>query len=485
MATPPRADLLRRSAPGDRSARSDDGAARRERRASGRSHLAVLALAVALVLGLAAAPVAGAVGAQDAGSQDAEFDDGVLPAVQEPVPTIDGATPRDHDDDGRYEDVAGSGTLEQADVAVFFERHHRERVSAHPEYFDYSGNGGVGHEDVLVLFEAATVGSDAIEPRATEPTDDFLATVRVDATSVEVGEELTLEAVDESGADQSLQSVEWQLGDGTEAAGRTVSHAYAEPGTYRVSLTATGDYGASTTHTLDVHVEDGSGVEECDGTSPDSDGDGIPDCPEEHYDHLFPDSDPAVFDVYVEVSHLSEEFPLTDQEVAELEAVFDEAPTEAEVELHLIDGGTVPYQGEYEIFEYHQFKDPVLACAGYHHGFVADRSLGDAGGYGYNGEFSVIEGGWAQQNIFLHELGHSLGLTEFEGIDSEQYTLEQYPSSMNYNGVYEMLGFSDGTNSAVDHDDWAVVTGQDPSGYQPGYDGGCTDDDQPELTVVS
>lgn len=233
----------------------------------------------------------------------------------------------------------------------------------------------------------------------------------------------------------------------------------------------------------------------CDGTGPDADGDGLADCEEEELgtdpqdpdsdddglpdgaevdrSDLLPGADPLHYDVYVEIDWIGEELPFTPEEQTAVREAFATSPVEnpsgeTGIDLHLVPDEQVSYQGEYEIWEYHEFNNETLTCAGYHHAFVADRELGDAGGYGYNGEFSVISPN-RQDYLFIHELGHSLGLNTFDGVDSENYTAEEYPSAMNYN-AWGLVDYSDGTNSAVDHDDWGQI---DTGGYDPGWQGGC------------
>ena len=61
---------------------------------------------------------------------------------------------------------------------------------------------------------------------------------------------------------------------------------------------------------------------------------------------------------------------------------------------------------------------------------------------------------------FMHELGHNLGLTQARfpgsGIDNDDFSMEEYPSSMNYNSHDEVI-YSDGTHSTNDFDDWGNI----------------------------
>ena len=56
---------------------------------------------------------------------------------------------------------------------------------------------------------------------------------------------------------------------------------------------------------------------------------------------------------------------------------------------------------------------------------------------------------------FMHELGHSLGLdrNDFDGIDSAEYPVSEYPSVMNYDAGTRYYGYSsDGA-----FDDWSAI----------------------------
>lgn len=67
--------------------------------------------------------------------------------------------------------------------------------------------------------------------------------------------ECRFDASGSSDPDGQIASVQWDLGDGTAAVDEVVEHAYAEAGTYEVTLTVTDDAGASTTETREVTVD--------------------------------------------------------------------------------------------------------------------------------------------------------------------------------------------------------------------------------------
>ena len=73
-------------------------------------------------------------------------------AVVEP---IDGTLPTDPDGDGLFEDVDGDGTVTTDDANVLFDHMRENVVTDHVAAYDFSGNGEIGHADVVSLYEAA------------------------------------------------------------------------------------------------------------------------------------------------------------------------------------------------------------------------------------------------------------------------------------------------------------------------------------------
>ncbi len=59
-----------------------------------------------------------------------------------------------------------------------------------------------------------------------------------------------------SDSDGSIASYDWTFGDGSGGSGQTVSHTYAEGGTYTVTLTVTDDEGATDSSSQDVTVDE-------------------------------------------------------------------------------------------------------------------------------------------------------------------------------------------------------------------------------------
>ncbi|HEY8524542.1 MAG TPA: PKD domain-containing protein [Acidimicrobiales bacterium] len=113
-----------------------------------------------------------------------------------------------------------NGDIDEA--AVYYEALTPEQVATHHD---------IGTGDLVP--NAAPVASFTVEPS-----------------------DLTV-AVDGSGstdADGTIESYEWDFGDGETATGATASHTYAEPGEYTITLTVTDDGGATATATETVTV---------------------------------------------------------------------------------------------------------------------------------------------------------------------------------------------------------------------------------------
>ena len=69
-------------------------------------------------------------------------------------------------------------------------------------------------------------------------------------------------------------------------------------------------------------------------------------------------------------------------------------------------------------------------------------------------------------SVFMHELGHTLGLFDFEGIDNERtrfpwykefWEWGNYESCMNYRYVFKLVDYSNGDDPDHDQNDWEII----------------------------
>jgi PKD repeat protein len=108
----------------------------------------------------------------------------------------------------------------------------------------------------LIKYEARLVGPGA---PAVTPVTNFTPEAKAggDAKGV-AGEPIQLDASRSFDVDGAIVAYAWDLGDGTAAAGGQVSHAYAAPGTYAVTLTVSDDQGGTGTAMRTVTIVDPS-----------------------------------------------------------------------------------------------------------------------------------------------------------------------------------------------------------------------------------
>ena len=223
------------------------------------------------------------------------------------------------------------------------------------------------------------------------------------------------------------------------------------------------------------------GAEADRGTDPlvrDTDGDGFADGPEVHRTDVLHSADPLRVDVYVEVDRV-EGTRLPHSEVRRVVEEYGDAPVGAEghrgISLHVVynesglaERGPVSVTGRpdgdgADTVSVEAYKEDHYDYRGYgyHYLLVApevqdvpgSEVLGEAG----DGEFVVqslaVED--VRGSTLMHELGHSLGLDrrDFDGIDSREYTAEEYPSVMNYETGPQHYGYSAGEP----FDDWSAI----------------------------
>jgi PKD repeat protein len=81
-----------------------------------------------------------------------------------------------------------------------------------------------------------------------------VASIRVGATRVLAGAQVSFDGSASSSPGSSISSYSWSFGDGTTGTGERPAHAYARPGRFTVQLTVTDATGASATSTQTVEV---------------------------------------------------------------------------------------------------------------------------------------------------------------------------------------------------------------------------------------
>jgi len=85
-------------------------------------------------------------------------------------------------------------------------------------------------------------------------TGNLNAEMDPSTTAASVGERITFRVNDTSGSSNWLTDLAFDFGDGTTATGWWAAHSFDSPGTYTVTLTATDNGGASTTHEVTITV---------------------------------------------------------------------------------------------------------------------------------------------------------------------------------------------------------------------------------------
>ena len=118
------------------------------------------------------------------------------------------------------------------------------------------------YQVTLTVTDAEGLADTALEViSVNEPNLPPEAVIEADATAVKPGQEIIFDGSGSSDADGYLIDFQWDLGDGSTDLGDTITHSYAEPGLYLVTLRVTDDAGAVSDATVEVTVEDDEVVE--------------------------------------------------------------------------------------------------------------------------------------------------------------------------------------------------------------------------------
>ena len=212
-------------------------------------------------------------------------------------------------------------------------------------------------------------------------------------------------------------------------------------------------------------LDDGREVAlETDPVSADTDGDGYTDWEEVE---AFP-GDPRRLSVYVEVDVAAGQ-TVDESELESVVRAYAEAPVESDtgepgIDVHFYINQTgvetdspVTMAETRSVYRRHHDKPGFFYLLVV--GELADPTDGDTVGVtGVPHRYMVVETETTAGlgSITMHEMGHAVGgLTDevFDGVDSDSYTLGEYPSVMNYNGRGNVYSYSHGEG----FDDWTWI----------------------------
>jgi chitodextrinase len=125
----------------------------------------------------------------------------------------------------------------------------------HLAHFPVPGTGLEAEDEKAVLRGQTHSGDPVYGETAVDVYEDWLAKLRPQKTRALEEREIAFEVADASGADRQIETLEWDFGDGTTAAGWSNSHSYDTHGDYTVALTATDTSGYTTIHEVTVTVD--------------------------------------------------------------------------------------------------------------------------------------------------------------------------------------------------------------------------------------
>lgn len=202
------------------------------------------------------------------------------------------------------------------------------------------------------------------------------------------------------------------------------------------------------------------------GTDPidnDTDNDGFTDGYELEHSELSPHHK----DVLVEVDRVGS---IPREELRYVKSAFDNAPVDNPdgrdgIDLHLyVSNETVdaPHEQSVDYYVNHTYEHDINGA--FHVLFVDEVKEGDnvLGSTRGNIDGMVVSTRYSDNltaSVFMHELGHQLGLDPavFGGIDSKRYSYDTYSSTMNYNcqSMFDCSSFE--YSSGEPFDEWELI----------------------------
>lgn len=211
-------------------------------------------------------------------------------------------------------------------------------------------------------------------------------------------------------------------------------------------------------------------------------GDGYPDAVLESVPPLAEhDPDPQRHNVFVEVDYMEGCDP--SGAIEQTEEAFANAPVEnpdgsTGIDFHVTRGKELPRSAVVTPRDTDLVSPPADAYNhqafdrdgfGFHY-VVFAHNAGPAAGFRADAETDTMVVECGSGDSFMHELGHALGIShEVPVVDSHDVDFEEYPSTMNYDRPDGFYGFSNGTASDIDHDDWGTIEAEMAS-YRPPLD---------------
>ena len=115
----------------------------------------------------------------------------------------------------------------------------------------------------------APIPTQGVQPTQSVPNTPPVAVINYSPSEAAVGEGIMFDGSQSTPGSSPIASYEWDFGDGSTASGATVTNPYANPGTYGVTLTVTGEDGLSDSEgPVQVTIHEGAAPTPTEGPAP-------------------------------------------------------------------------------------------------------------------------------------------------------------------------------------------------------------------------